>query len=234
MTGPFLDLLTMADRVAPLADRTNTVNTRGNRPVTRVGGVAELLTVLNQAATPEGRGERFQPALQFVLNQELHARHRRKPGLAMQSETPGAVGIDPPAKREFARRNPDVARRMISAMDASLRGPMEMRELRQSEYHRAIYSDIWNASGAADLPPGLDIVHFDAAVNHGPGVARRMLRESGGDPSVYLDLREAEYQRQLTGPNAQKPRGQFKEIPAQQRGWLEQRIPALRALLARR
>jgi hypothetical protein len=204
------------------------------RPIDRLGGVSELLTMLNLAAVPEGRGPRFQPAFRFVLNQELHARHRAKPGRALQSEFRGGVGIDPIAEREFRRRNPDVAQRMTSAIAAAAQGPEDRLRARTGEYHRAVYSDIWNASGAADLPPGLDLVHFDAAVNHGPSKARRMLRESGGDPSVYLDLREAEYQRLLTGPNSQTPSGAFKEIPAAQRGWLEQRIPALRAMLARR
>jgi len=126
---------------------------------------------------------------------------------------------------------------MLSAIDVlGERGRTDprarrLRNYRMADYYRAVYADIWNAAGADRLPPGLDVLHFDTAVNHGPGVARRLLRESNGDPDAYLALREAEYHRLMEGPGADVPQGQYGEVPREQQGWLRQRIPALRAMV---
>lgn len=61
---------------------------------------------------------------------------------------------------------------------------------------RRIYRDrYWSASGAANLPEKLALVHFDAAVNQGPEKAKQLLEASGGDPDKYVQLRKEEYQR---------------------------------------
>lgn len=71
--------------------------------------------------------------------------------------------------------------------------------------------DYWDAIGADQLPPALALVAFDAAVNHGPGDARRWIAESGGDVGQYLALREADYRAlAATGP------AQARNLP----GWL--------------
>lgn len=77
------------------------------------------------------------------------------------------------------------------------------------------------------------LVLFDTAVQHGAGEARKMMREAGGDADRFVDLREARYRERMAAPNAHEPVGFFKEAPAHQRGWVEQRIPALRAAIAR-
>lgn len=62
------------------------------------------------------------------------------------------------------------------------------------EQAREIYKDrYWDGIGADGLPKEIRAIAFDAAVNHGPAVAKRLLSASGGDPSKYLELRRAEY-----------------------------------------
>lgn len=226
MTVPFL---------LPLPVQRSTTATADTDAALPLG--RSVLDLLGLRSYPEPADTRFQDALRFVLNQEVAAQHRRSPGRVMYEGSEADVGIDPPAQREFERRNPDVAQRMVSELDfLSQRGRNDpqarrLRNYRLADYRRAIYADIWNAVGAGRLPPGLDVLHFDTAVNHGPGVARRLLRESGGNPAKYLALREAEYQRLMNSPTADQPRGFYGEIPKRQRGWLEQRIPALRRML---
>lgn len=59
---------------------------------------------------------------------------------------------------------------------------------------REVYKQrYWDASGAANLPPALQAVHFDTAVNMGVGAAQGLLQQSGGDPQRYLQLREQKY-----------------------------------------
>lgn len=53
----------------------------------------------------------------------------------------------------------------------------------------------WDAIGADDLPPGIQATAFDAAVNQGPGFARKALQDSGGDPEAFNQLREDRYSR---------------------------------------
>jgi hypothetical protein len=58
----------------------------------------------------------------------------------------------------------------------------------------AIYKrDYWDAIGADALSPGLRIVAFDAAINHGAGKARQWITESRGDPTRFLELRREHY-----------------------------------------
>ncbi len=64
------------------------------------------------------------------------------------------------------------------------------------EKAKALYKErYWNAIGADSLQPEMRAVAFDAAVNHGPSKANKMLAESGGDPAKFIELRKAEYAR---------------------------------------
>ena len=72
------------------------------------------------------------------------------------------------------------------------------------EKAKAIYKErYWNAIGADSLPPEMRAVAFDAAVNHGPSKANKMLAESGGSPEKFIELRKEEYAR-LIRENPQK------------------------------
>ena len=71
------------------------------------------------------------------------------------------------------------------------------------EKAKAIYKErYWNAIGADSLAPEMRAVAFDAAVNHGPSKANKMLAESGGDPNKFIELRRAEYARLLAADPA--------------------------------
>lgn len=62
------------------------------------------------------------------------------------------------------------------------------------EQAKAIYRrDYWDAIDADSLPPELQGMAFDAAVNQGAGWTRQALAEAGGDPAKFLQLREARY-----------------------------------------
>ena len=51
----------------------------------------------------------------------------------------------------------------------------------------------WDAIGADNLPPELQAIAFDAAVNQGVGNARKWIIESGGDPAAFARLRREHY-----------------------------------------
>ncbi|MCX5807197.1 MAG: hypothetical protein NT010_14245 [Proteobacteria bacterium] len=57
-----------------------------------------------------------------------------------------------------------------------------------------IYRKIWDKSGAGSLPYPLSVVHFDTYVNS-PSMARKILRQSGGNIDKYLGLRLDRYKR---------------------------------------
>lgn len=67
------------------------------------------------------------------------------------------------------------------------------------EKAKAIYKErYWNAIGADSLRPEMRAVAFDAAVNHGPSKANKMIAEANGDPKKLIELRRAEYDRLIT------------------------------------
>jgi len=57
-----------------------------------------------------------------------------------------------------------------------------------------IYRKIWDKSGAGSLPYPLSVVHFDTYVNS-PSMAKKILRQSGGNADKYLGLRLERYNR---------------------------------------
>jgi hypothetical protein len=62
------------------------------------------------------------------------------------------------------------------------------------ERAKALYHDrYWLPSGADSLAPPLQAIHFDTAVNMGVGTANDMLRQAGGDPQKYLELRDQRF-----------------------------------------
>jgi lysozyme family protein len=56
----------------------------------------------------------------------------------------------------------------------------------------------WNAIGGDALPPEIRAVAFDAAVNHGPSKANKMIAEAAGDPKRLIELRRTEYARLIS------------------------------------
>src|SRR5690606_18718456 len=56
----------------------------------------------------------------------------------------------------------------------------ELKKLTVADVRPIYYKRYWVPSRAADLPPPLALMHFDAAVNHGVGNAARMLQRSLG------------------------------------------------------
>jgi len=58
----------------------------------------------------------------------------------------------------------------------------------------AIYRQLWEKSGAAKLSYPMSLVHFDSYINN-PASARKFLAQAGDDVEVYLQLRQARYER---------------------------------------
>ena len=72
---------------------------------------------------------------------------------------------------------------------------LDVRNLTHEQKVKVYRERYWNAIGGDSLPPEIRAVAFDAAVNHGPSKANKMLAESGGDPAKFIELRKAEYAR---------------------------------------
>lgn len=69
-----------------------------------------------------------------------------------------------------------------------------VRDLTEPEAIDIYYSGYWLASGADRLSMPLALIHFDTAVNMGPGTARTLLAQAGNDTGRYLALRADLYQ----------------------------------------
>jgi hypothetical protein len=66
------------------------------------------------------------------------------------------------------------------------------RKAEAEEYTKNFYNEkFFKPSGAENAPPELQPLIFDAAVNHGVGTAKKILASSGGDPSQFLNQRQA-------------------------------------------
>lgn len=63
---------------------------------------------------------------------------------------------------------------------------------------RDIYQkSYWNKIKADEIDPKIRALAFDAAVNQGPDKALKWVKESGGDPARYAELRRQDYRQQI-------------------------------------
>lgn len=100
--------------------------------------------------------------------------------------------------------------------------PRDVKNIPDADVAAIYKAEYWDVCGASQLKPPLDLFHFDASVNHGPGRAAAFLKVSNGDPSAYLVAREQFYR----GIVARKPE-QVKFL----NGWLR-RLDKLRSYLS--
>jgi hypothetical protein len=70
---------------------------------------------------------------------------------------------------------------------------VDVANLTQTDAKQLLHDRYWVASGADRLPPELAVIHGDTAVNMGVRTANELLALSDGDPSRYLELRDARY-----------------------------------------
>lgn len=70
---------------------------------------------------------------------------------------------------------------------------IDVKSLTAEAARKIMHDRYWQPSGAEGLPPALQAIQFDTAVNMGVGAARELLQQSGGDPEKYIQLREARY-----------------------------------------
>jgi len=70
---------------------------------------------------------------------------------------------------------------------------IDVSKLTPDEAKQILHDRYWIASGADQLPAALAAVHGDTAVNMGVDAANELLAQSGGDPQIYLALREERY-----------------------------------------
>jgi lysozyme family protein len=75
--------------------------------------------------------------------------------------------------------------------------------LTQAQAEQILYERYWLVSGADQLPADLAAVHGDTAINLGLRAANELLAQSGGDPNIYLDLRDERY-RSIAAANPDK------------------------------
>ena len=52
----------------------------------------------------------------------------------------------------------------------------------------------WDAIGADKLPPAAALMAMDAAVNQGPEFAKKLIKQTGGDPDQMAAMRRAQYE----------------------------------------
>lgn len=70
---------------------------------------------------------------------------------------------------------------------------VDVRSLTPEKAAHIYKTQYWDAIGADRLPRETALVAFDAAVNHGPQVARSLLQRTGGDPQAMIQARRQLY-----------------------------------------
>lgn len=70
---------------------------------------------------------------------------------------------------------------------------VDVKTLTPEEATAVYKARYWDAINADSLPPAIREIAFDAAVQHGPGTAKNLIRMSGGDPQRLLAERKKLY-----------------------------------------
>lgn len=86
----------------------------------------------------------------------------------------------------------------------------------------AVYKQrYWDAIGADNLSPAMQIAAMDAAVNMGPEVAKRFIAASGGDVSKMMELRKNFYDNLVQDPKYAKYKTAWENRQAQVQAEIE-------------
>ncbi|GBC93872.1 hypothetical protein HRbin15_02374 [bacterium HR15] len=104
------------------------------------------------------------------------------------------------------------------------RAPQDVRYIEDDEVWEIYCENYWQASGADKLPPPLNIVHFDTAVNMGVGRANEFLNQV--DPSLDLCTKAEEYLK-LRKERYRKIAAKNQNLSVFLNGWLN-RVASLR------
>lgn len=133
-----------------------------------------------------GNGAKFARALEFVLSVE-------------GGWWPGTKASDPnPTMRGVTQRVYDAWRDRHGSPRRSVR-VIETSEL------QTIYGNYWLAAGCQHLDWPVCLIHFDTAVNSGPGNARKLGKRSGYEAERYLGVRQAFYDAIVARNPAMRP-----------------------------
>ena len=84
---------------------------------------------------------------------------------------------------------------------------IDVKNLTKAEAAKLYKARYWDKIGGDSLPPALQGTAMDAAVNQGPARASAWIKESGGDPVKFNELRRAHYESLLAKPENAKFRG---------------------------
>jgi hypothetical protein len=80
---------------------------------------------------------------------------------------------------------------------------VDIKNLTRDQAIQIYKQKYWDEIGADNLSPSAAIVAFDAAVNQGPGYAKRLIATSGDDAQKMLDQRKADYSKGTHNPGWQ-------------------------------
>jgi hypothetical protein len=136
--------------------------------------------------------------------------------IQLASREPDAGGVLPPQDENFDRSvkrtlqfegklNPRDTNGTPSlyGINQAAHPDVDFKSLTPEKATQIYRRDYWDSIGAGKMDPNLAHVAFDTAVIAGPGKARQLLKESGGDPAKLLDLRE-QFQNSLIERNPEK------------------------------
>jgi lysozyme family protein len=141
----------------------------GQLPAPNMQGMAGGGIVAFGPGGSTGADEAFDRAFKKVLKFEGGAKYVKNDA----GKGPTKYGINQTA-------NPDV----------------DIKNLTEDQAKEIYRKRYWNAIGGDELAaknPQLATIAFDAAVNQGPGTAKQMVAESGGEPYKLLQLRQQRY-----------------------------------------
>jgi hypothetical protein len=72
---------------------------------------------------------------------------------------------------------------------------VDVKNLTKGQAADIYRSRYWDAIGGDSLPPAMQTVAMNAAVNMGPGAAKDLLDRAGGNPDLFTAMAKARYQR---------------------------------------
>jgi len=75
----------------------------------------------------------------------------------------------------------------------------EVKKLTIDDAKKIYSKKYWDGIGLDKVDPALRLMAFDTAVNMGPDIAKRFLKESGGDLDKFAQLRKERYQKIADG-----------------------------------
>ena len=96
---------------------------------------------------------------------------------------------------------------------------VDVKSLTQAQAQQIRKTEYWDKLNIGSVPENMRAIFYDAAINQGPGAARQMYDQAGGDPQKFIEIRRQRYD-QVYAEDQKRPADKRKYTEGDYDSWM--------------